>query len=237
MSAASDESLRIAVSAMTRTLREIATRRDCDYLDCEADRPSPCDCPRCLAVDALKLAGEWRYVGALHERVTTHAQYNPREVKLHRAWSGRADDRLLAQILTSSRRDDRPLEMPSARDWYVATSVVQWLATNVGSGVLEEAGFRYQGYEEDRESREAAKDGRSVAAPAPASPGDPKVADVAPTRGRVAEARIQRAIRDAAEVILGAISGHPVLPARAREVATELGARVVRACVARLEGR
>lgn len=32
---------------------------------------------------------------------------------------------------------------PSVRDWYVATSIIQWLATNCGMSVLEAAGFKY----------------------------------------------------------------------------------------------
>jgi hypothetical protein len=39
--------------------------------------------------------------------------------------------------------------VPSARDWYVATSVIQWLATNVGMTVLEAAGFKYAQEEQD----------------------------------------------------------------------------------------
>lgn len=39
---------------------------------------------------------------------------------------------------------------PSARDWYVATSVIQWLATTVGMTVLEGAGFKYAQWEQDQ---------------------------------------------------------------------------------------
>jgi hypothetical protein len=58
------------------------------------------------------------------------------------ATSNRDPDHLLSQIL----KDDH---IPSARDWYVATSVIQWLATNVGMTVLEAAGFKYQQWEQD----------------------------------------------------------------------------------------
>lgn len=51
-------------------------------------------------------------------------------------------DHLLALVLKQE-------ESPSARDWFVATSVVQWLATNVGMSVLEAAGFKYQQSDQD----------------------------------------------------------------------------------------
>ena len=56
--------------------------------------------------------------------------------------SSQSPDHLLTQIL----QDDRS---PSARDWYVATSIIQWLATNVGMTVLEAAGFKYQQWDQD----------------------------------------------------------------------------------------
>ena len=74
---------------------------------------------------------------------------------MHAAWmklatSNRDPDDLLSKIL----KDDR---VPSARDWYVATSVIQWLATNVGMTVLEGAGFKYQQWEQDRADGELFK--------------------------------------------------------------------------------
>ena len=54
------------------------------------------------------------------------------------AWRAQVDDRLLAMIL------DQEGYTPSPRDWFVATSVVQWLATNVGMNVIERAGFVYK---------------------------------------------------------------------------------------------
>jgi hypothetical protein len=65
---------------------------------------------------------------------------------MHAAWeklAGGSPDHLLSNIL-------REEKTPSARDWYVATSVIQWLATNVGMTVLEAAGFSYQQWEQDR---------------------------------------------------------------------------------------
>ncbi len=70
---------------------------------------------------------------------------------MHAAWmkllTSKDPDHLLTQIL-----DDK--SAPSARDWYVATSVVQWLATSVGMTVLEAAGFKYQQWEQDRADSE-----------------------------------------------------------------------------------
>jgi hypothetical protein len=143
MSEDRDQGLRILDNALWR----IAHRGDCEYYDCgDASRPKPCDCPRCVAVAALEAAKNWRFHGAHHDR--TQKGHWPREAKMHAAWmklatAGREDpDRLLCQIL----KDE---ETPSARDWYVATSVIQWLATNVGMTVLEAAGFKYQQWDQD----------------------------------------------------------------------------------------
>jgi hypothetical protein len=101
-----------------------------------------------MAIGALQAAKNWRFCGALWER--TQSGHCPREAKMHEAWmklatsnGGGGPDHLLAQIL----KDD---QVPSARDWYVATSVIQWLATNVGMTVLEAAGFKYQQWDQDR---------------------------------------------------------------------------------------
>lgn len=137
-----DQSLTIIDAALSR----IAHRGDCAYQDAAAlDKPTPCDCPRCVALVALSAARDWRFHGAHHER--TQRPHWPRETKMQAAWmklaaSNRAPDQLLAQILGEDR-------VPSPRDWYVATSVIQWLATNVGMTVLEGAGFKYQQWEED----------------------------------------------------------------------------------------
>jgi len=45
-------------------------------------------------------------------------------------------DGMLAQILGVDA------DSVSERDWYVATTIVQWLATNVGQSVLLDAGYR-----------------------------------------------------------------------------------------------
>lgn len=138
------QGLRILDNALWR----IAHHSDCEYGDVK-DRPKPCNCPRCIALSALEAAKSWRFHGALSERV--HNGQGVREEKMHRSWvkcaSSQGPDHLLSQILQES-------QAPSARDWYVATSVIQWLATNVGMAVLEGAGFAYQQWEQDRASRE-----------------------------------------------------------------------------------
>lgn len=146
MSADQEQRLRILDNALWR----IAHRGDCDYYD-ESDRPKPCDCPRCTALAALEASKSWRFHGALFERI--HSGHWPREAKMHAAWMKLATsnsggpDTLLSHIL----RDDH---VPGARDWYVATSVIQWLATSVGMTVLEGAGFSYQQHEQDRADAE-----------------------------------------------------------------------------------
>ena len=145
MSTDQEQGLRILDNALWR----IAHRTDCEYDDVQEEkRPHPCECSHCVAVAALKAARDWRFHGALWER--TQSEHWPREAKMHAAWmklvtrSGSPPDCLLANILGEQDRT------PSARDWYVATSVVQWLATNVGMTVLEAAGFSYQQWEQDR---------------------------------------------------------------------------------------
>lgn len=142
-----------AVRTLDATLYDIAHRHgDCCEYDSGRRDGEKCDCPVCMARSALKAVEDWRYggfkerpanryLGAMAERLTNW--YYPREVKIHAAWSKWSDDFKLASIL----RDRCPA--PSARDWYVATSVVQWLATNVGMGILEAAGFKYQHFSED----------------------------------------------------------------------------------------
>lgn len=143
---------------LTGALRAIANRTDCDYAGgLESERPTPCPCPRCEARAALETEALWRFEG----RGAWRTETMPRERKIVAAWRdycsvggdvAKADFRL-AQILGEVDRD-HGFEMPTARDWYVATSVIQWMATNVGQSLLEAAGYRYGQYEEDRIERE-----------------------------------------------------------------------------------
>ena len=140
MSIDQEQQLRILDNALWR----IANRDDCAYYDAE-ERPKPCDCPRCTARAALEAAKNWRFYGALFER--TQSDHYPREKKMHAAWMKMAlrqdPDHLLSAILQDATAT-------SARDWFVATSVIQWLATNVGMTMLEDAGFKYTQWDEDR---------------------------------------------------------------------------------------
>lgn len=80
------------------------------------------------------------FYGAHYENVRESSASGLREAKMREVWiaffSGKDPDRGLSLILGDARA-------PSARDWYVATSVIQWLATNVGMALLEAAGFRH----------------------------------------------------------------------------------------------
>ena len=145
-----------ALRLMTLTLRDIAGSHDCDYADAGKDRPRPCPCARCTAAATLAMLDEgpnnWRYRGAMGDRVRTM----PRERKMIESWRKQVDDRLLGGILSERGMDSASFQcvaMPSVRDWFVATSVVQWLATNVGMEVLRQAGFEYKGWEADSKER------------------------------------------------------------------------------------
>ena len=140
MSSEQDQALVILETALWR----IGHRGDCDYYD-EKTRPNPCDCPHCVSRAALAAAKGWRFHGALYER--TQRGHWPREVKMHAAWVKLATSQNPDYLLTSILQDK---QVPSSRDWYVATSVIQWLATNVGMTVLEAAGFKYQQEDQDR---------------------------------------------------------------------------------------
>ena len=153
-----DGQLSKAIGYATMALRDIAARNDCDYeMQRAEDRPNPCPCSKCVASSTLELIEEgpanWRYIGAHAERI----RHSPRERKIVDAWRSQADDKILGMVLSDYVSPDgkyERVEAPTARDWYVATSVVQWLATNVGMEVLRRAGFQYTMDDEDRKERE-----------------------------------------------------------------------------------
>jgi hypothetical protein len=152
------------VSMLDDFVRESA-RGDC-YSECQADDADYPKCTTCRAREIVESISAWRFggstetpsrrfVGSMHYR--TESGWNPREAKIHRAWAkymgrwGRTPDHLLGQILTdrSPGQPDGIRDWPTARDWYVATSVVQWLVTNCGSTILEQAGWKYTQWSED----------------------------------------------------------------------------------------
>jgi hypothetical protein len=139
------------VRILDNALWRLAHGRSCDY-EYDKDRPSPCNCQVCEAKAALAATRDWRFIGSHHARVTTG--FDPRETKIHAAWKKLLDDRKLGQILYdgpySGGEPAGDVPCPTVRDWYVATSVVQWLATNVGMTVLEAAGFKYDQWDQDR---------------------------------------------------------------------------------------
>lgn len=145
--------------SLMRTGLEAIARGDCEYLDAPKDeRPRPCDCPSCVARAALQVASEWRFQGALADRVRTM----PRERKIVAAWRKQLEqagaDRALGLVLSDRQQAGAnyvAVAAPSVRDWFVASSVVQWLATNVGMEVLRQAGWEYRGWDEDRPEVEA----------------------------------------------------------------------------------
>lgn len=145
------EEMRDRIERLEAGLETIANKDSGEcayYYDDEVDKTEPqryCSCDRCIARRALRQTPtgyDWRYRGVMHKRVQT----NPREARMIRAWSDKVGDHELGLVMFGGDR----MSFPTARDWYVATSVVQWLATNVGMGVLEAAGFHYTRWDEDK---------------------------------------------------------------------------------------
>lgn len=142
------EAMRERIERLESGLEHIAKDGECSqYHDPEHDGPERhCSCDVCIARRALLHEGseyDWRYRGVMHHRI----QFMPREARMLRAWSDQVGDERLATILFGGDR----MTFPTARDWYVVTTVVQWLATNVGMGVLEAAGFHYKRWNDDKE--------------------------------------------------------------------------------------
>lgn len=134
--------------AMRNALRSILFHNgDCIRADEPVEPDRLCECPVCIAKAALENEEDWRFMGWNPERRFSM----PRELAMVEAWrhyfkrsAGAADgtsapmDKLLAQILGVDA------DSVTERDWYVATTVVQWLATNVGQCVLFDAGYDYK---------------------------------------------------------------------------------------------
>lgn len=144
-------------TAFADTLETIARFHACDFYD--RDEDDDCTCAGCQAKFVLKQIGPWRQniakdrvgvedvdpvdtsqrgAGAYPDRLYWHA----RERRLVGAFLGSVNQVRLGQILN---RD------PSIQDWDAILSVIRWVGTNVGSAVLETAGWRYNKYHEDRE--------------------------------------------------------------------------------------
>ncbi len=142
-----DDSYHRSFVAMRNALRSIIFHNGECYRQDEPRANGLCDCPICIAKAALANEEDWRFMGWNPERRFSM----PRELAIIEAWkhyfkrsAGDANgttapmDKLLAQILGVDT------DSVSERDWYVATTVVQWLATNVGQCVLMDAGYHYQ---------------------------------------------------------------------------------------------
>jgi hypothetical protein len=133
-----EQSIQRRMGAMDMALRIIADYGDCMHeMHPDPDEPI-CQCPVCVAKRALETENEWRYAGN-HESRRAH---NPREAAIADAWrrymkgaGTAAPDKKLASILG--------FDEVTAHDWLVASTLVQWMVTNVGSSLLHEAGYRY----------------------------------------------------------------------------------------------
>ncbi len=133
--------LRDRLRRLELALNHVVERNEC--YSTERGR-EPCgSCTWCVAKSALEEKTptfDWRYRGARHERVTNG--YHPRERRMIHAFAENVRDHELSRILG---RDN----VPTAIEWYVASTIVQWLATNVGMSVLRQAGFEYVKRKED----------------------------------------------------------------------------------------
>lgn len=132
MSNVTDQTLEDLAGTMQDALRFIASD-DCHFDvmgRSDEERARPCECPPCVAQRVLRAVKQWRYRCSRDCRL----KHNPRERALVEAWTKFADsDRMLSLILGEEGKT------PSCRDWYVATSIVRWLGTNCGLGVLLDA--------------------------------------------------------------------------------------------------
>jgi hypothetical protein len=141
------DSLRRSFTAMRSALRSIIFNEgDCTRQD-EPD-VGACECAVCIAKAALEGEQDWRFDGYN----PTRRKAMPREAAMIDAWrhyfkhsAGTANgttmpmDAILARILFGEGSGPNDV---TERDWYVATTIVQWLATNVGQCVLFDAGYK-----------------------------------------------------------------------------------------------
>jgi hypothetical protein len=134
-----EERIELALQSMRHALRAIADYGDC--LNSEGHRgETDCTCPVCVAKKALKTedAIDWRFVSHMDYRRNSM----PRERDIVESWKAYLKRKIGSggpDITMSAIIGDEP----TPRDWYVATSVIQWLATNCGMSVLDGAGFKY----------------------------------------------------------------------------------------------
>lgn len=106
---------------------------------------SEADVQAMLIANELGPEVDWRFMSNNADR----QRFNPREAAIVEAWkrymtgigSGTPDHKL-AQILSMKG------EEPTPRDWIVATTLIQWLATNVGQCILFETGYQLKPKEE-----------------------------------------------------------------------------------------
>jgi hypothetical protein len=144
MSGGELEVLEDTASLLYSALKTVMEREECYYAHEPEEKPTPCYCPHCVAAATLRTVQNWRFRCSRESRL----EHNPRERKLVEAWkSYPANDRLLAAILGQEGT------APSIRDWFVATSIIRWLGTNCGMSILDKAGWKYQGWDEDRAER------------------------------------------------------------------------------------
>lgn len=131
------QKLELAIMSMRHALKAVANYGDCLNSEDYAGKDD-CTCPVCVAKKALRVenAIEWRFVGHMDYRRATML----RERDIVEAWKTYLKRQQAGPDVTLSHILG---DMPSVRDWYIATSVIQWLATNCGMSILEQAGFKY----------------------------------------------------------------------------------------------
>jgi hypothetical protein len=144
------------------TLQQIADFCDCDS-ELYSDGTDHCTCPSCRARAELRLLGDWRtalsveqlgmqYVTPLTQkeinRVTgpypNRIAWHARERRLLGAWLGFVDARLMNHIVAGEA---------TVADYRAILGAIRWIGTNVGSTVLDAAGWRYDRSGEDDKDR------------------------------------------------------------------------------------